>query len=264
MGRRRNLTWMASGLLLGSLLMAGLMTCVPPARVLQSLPEPMLARTLMAGSASAIVKSVRYRDNILLYAKPVPISETMCRVVQYQFTQQDSGGFPQTASRISEFYAILKAPDLSTTPVSGPAAPAPSGEEVFSAQATRACSEYRDFDHLVSDGSSMDIANAVLLLEIARRDVIEGRAGFSVECRDGPHGQPGASCDGPSYLRDLDLKQITGVYPARNGDAEVSYWIQAQNRVDEHPIITDFRISTLRSRNGDPHITAVTIDRNAY
>ncbi|WP_291838295.1 hypothetical protein [Brevundimonas sp.] len=258
---------MAGGLVLGAALMAGLSTCLPPASILQRLPEPMLARALMAGSASSIVTSRRYPDAIMLYARPVPINETLCRVVQYGFALQDSGGFPQAPPSVFESYAIVGAPDISTTSVLSPAAPAPAGEEFISAKAKKACSDYRDFDHLVT-GSSLEIAQALLLLETARWDVIKDRAAFSVECRDEAHGGTPASCDGRAYLRDLDLKQITGVSsssgPDQNGDAEVSYWIQVQYRIHGHPIVTDLRISTLRLHEADSRIAAITINRDAY
>lgn len=258
--------WMASGALLGAALTIGLSTCSAPAALLEHLPEPMLARTLLAGSASDVVKSERYPEAIALYARPVPVSETLCRVVRYEFDRRASGDFSR-AHFASVFYAILKAPDVSTTPVDDAGSPAPADEVEFSPQTTKACSEYGDFDHLVA-GDSREIAQAVLLLETARWDAINGRAKFPVECRDGTHSGAAESCDGPALLRDLDLKQVARVSSmsgdSRNAEVKVSYRVQVERRINGHPIVTDIRISADRSPDATLRVTAVTIDRDAY
>lgn len=260
--------WMAGGVVLGAALVVGASTCAPPTAVLERIPEPLLARALMGGSGSDIVLTMRGPDHITLYARPVPVGENICRVVRYGFSRREAGGFPRTPSDVSELYAILNAPDLSRTPIASMSMAAPAGAELVSPRATKACADFRDFDHLVA-GDYRTLLQVSLLLETARRDIVRNRAAFPVECRDNGHSEATVSCDGLAYLRDVELKQISGVWSEAGSDRDRGlkevYGAEITYRVNGHPVVTDLRISTERAGDAsDPRITAVTMERDVF
>jgi|GEM_PF-4459412 len=256
------------GVLLGAGLVMALSTCAPPAWVLDRIPEPLLARTVLAGAASDIVESTRDRYQIVLYARPVPVDETICRVVRYRFERSDVGGFPRTPSEVSQVYAIMKAPNPWITPMVSAATEAPAGTGMMSPETTRACAKFRDFDQTVS-GDYLTLLQTLLLLETARGDIARNRAAFTVDCRDDVHSERPVSCDGIAYLRDVDLKQISTVWreadSASNQGRDEVHGAVFTRYMNGHPVVTELRISTVRERDAsDPRITAITISRDVF
>src|SRR6185503_10542880 len=70
-----------------------------------------------------------------------------------------------------------------------------------------ACAMYRDFDHLIYEGTILTAERAVYVMDVASQQARDGKTSFAVTCIDDRTGTK-SSCDGLSVLKAFDVKSI--------------------------------------------------------
>ncbi|MBB4100461.1 hypothetical protein [Sphingomonas kyeonggiensis] len=144
-------------------------------------------------------RAMRHPDGpLLLFATPKPFGETLCRVDVYTVAPKIVRGQISEKERwdddlkVETQYGLWKRPSLA------------GGDR------DRACAAYRDFEHLIRDGSVLSVARAAFVMDEILAQAKTGKFGFQVTCtrfaRD-PNADP-APCDPVTVLRLLKLKDI--------------------------------------------------------
>lgn len=238
--------------------------------VLQRLPDPLLARVLMAQTASTIVHDTRRPGapsaGISLYSRPTPVSESLCLVRVFYFDRARSTDPSDGPSNVTEFYALLKEPVGAVGPSDVVAAPA--GPDSTAEFARKGCADYRDFDHLIAGGRH-EIAEVLYLLQQSRIAAVRGVPTFNINCVSKIDHREGRPCDGLAYVRSLRLKTIGEVWRASGlgttEDGARTYWVTVTDYGHGHPIVTKLTVSThARSDSPGDRIKSINIERDTF
>ena len=148
---------------------AAVHTAAPPTGSSAELGSKLLqvvGRNLIADN-----RATRSPDNpFLLFATPKPFGETLCRVDVYTVAPKIVRGQISEKERwdddleVETQYGLWKRPSLA------------GGDR------DRACAAYRDFEHLIRDGSVLSVARAAFVMDEILAQAKSGKFSFEVSC----------------------------------------------------------------------------------
>lgn len=136
-------------------------------------------------------------DSLLLYATPKEFGETLCRVDVYAVAPRIERGHPlddkeawDDPLEVETKYGLWKGPH------------APGGDRA------KACKAFRDFKHLIAEGSVLSVARGTYVMDTILGQAKAGRFAFKVSCTIFSALGDKSACDALTVLRALSLSDI--------------------------------------------------------
>ena len=135
-------------------------------------------------------------EPMLLYAVPKPNGETLCRVDVYTVAPKIIRGAVSERERwaddlkIETKYGLWKRPSA------------------IGGDRDKACAAFRDFEHLISEGSVSSAERGVFVMDALLEQAKAGKFRFKVSCIIGPTSPDGMRCDPLKVLRALSLRDL--------------------------------------------------------
>lgn len=142
-------------------------------------------------------RATRSEDEpMLLYAVPKPYGEALCRIDVYSVAPKIIRGAVSERERwaddlkIETKYGLWKRPSA------------------IGGDRDKACAAFRDFEHLISEGSVSSAERGVFVMDALLKQAKAGKFRFKVSCIIGPTSPEGRVCDPLKVLRALSLQDL--------------------------------------------------------
>lgn len=149
-------------------------------------------------------------DGVTFYEQPTPVGGSLCRIGTYTLARHVVASTPDNVVQAGERFGIWKRP-------TAPDQPAPASQ--------KACTAYRDFDHLIRADSPTAAMRGAYLLDALIATAQSGRLDIPHSCEDTT--QPGqadgrAPCDAIALLKRMTVKQLGDVTSHSRKDGQGS------------------------------------------